>query len=96
MSAAPTQSQSEQSEDNEAATGANGSAIEVEPAVNARADLSTKRKTVLPKIAAGGYKLPPSSLLHRPDDQQAVNEQEVKTLAEVLTENALNLTCWER
>ncbi|HYV74465.1 MAG TPA: DNA translocase FtsK, partial [Candidatus Binatia bacterium] len=62
------------------------SAIEPEPAINARADLAAKRKTVLPKIAAGGYKLPPSSLLHRPDDQQAVNEEEVKALAEVLTE----------
>jgi len=69
-----------------AADGTNASAIEAEPAVNARADLAVRRKTVMPKIAAGGYKLPPSSLLHRPDDQQAVNEDEVKALAEVLTE----------
>ena len=41
---------------------------------------------MLPKIAAGGYKLPPSSLLHRGEDQQAINEAEVKALAEVLTE----------
>ncbi len=68
------------------AASTNDSASELEPAINARADQSTKRKTVLPKIAAGGYKLPPSSLLHRPDDQQAVNEEEVKALAEVLTE----------
>ncbi|HEY2361061.1 MAG TPA: DNA translocase FtsK [Candidatus Angelobacter sp.] len=69
--------------------GANGgaaSSVEREPAINAREDLSGKRKTVLPKIAAGGYKLPPSSLLHRGEDQQAINEAEVKALAEVLTE----------
>src|SRR5689334_23857358 len=59
---------------------------EIEPAINARADQTTTRKTVLPKIAAGGYKLPPSSLLHRGEDQQAINEAEVKALAEVLTE----------
>jgi S-DNA-T family DNA segregation ATPase FtsK/SpoIIIE len=57
-----------------------------EPAINAREDLSGKRKTVLPKIAAGGYKLPPSSLLHRGEDQQAINEAEVKALAEVLAD----------
>ncbi|HEX4605792.1 MAG TPA: DNA translocase FtsK 4TM domain-containing protein, partial [Candidatus Angelobacter sp.] len=59
---------------------------EIEPAINARADQTTARKTVLPKIAAGGYKLPPSSLLHRGEDQQAINEAEVKALAEVLTD----------
>jgi DNA segregation ATPase FtsK/SpoIIIE, S-DNA-T family len=65
---------------------AGAGAAESNVPINARADQSVKRKTVLPKIAAGGYKLPPSSLLQRPDDQQAVNEAEVKTLAEVLTE----------
>ncbi|MCU1256036.1 MAG: translocase FtsK, partial [Candidatus Angelobacter sp.] len=59
---------------------------EAEPAINTRADQATTRKTVLPKIAAGGYKLPPSSLLHRGEDHQAINEAEVKALAEVLTE----------
>jgi DNA segregation ATPase FtsK/SpoIIIE, S-DNA-T family len=63
-----------------------GVASDAEPAINAREDLSGKRKTVLPKIAAGGYKLPPSSLLHRGEDQQAINEAEVKALAEVLTD----------
>jgi DNA segregation ATPase FtsK/SpoIIIE, S-DNA-T family len=62
------------------------SSAEMEPAINARADQATGRKTVLPKIAAGGYKLPPSSLLHRGEDQQAINEAEVKALAEVLTD----------
>jgi S-DNA-T family DNA segregation ATPase FtsK/SpoIIIE len=69
-----------------AGTAAGASSAEVEPAIHAREDLSGKRKTVLPKIAAGGYKLPPSSLLHRGEDQQAINEAEVKALAEVLTE----------
>jgi S-DNA-T family DNA segregation ATPase FtsK/SpoIIIE len=63
-----------------------GGSDDAEPAINAREDLSGKRKTVLPKIAAGGYKLPPSSLLHRGEDHQAINEAEVKALAVVLTE----------
>jgi S-DNA-T family DNA segregation ATPase FtsK/SpoIIIE len=68
------------------ALGNDAAAAEIEPAIHARADLGEKRKTVLPKIAAGGYKLPPSSLLQRPDDQQAINEAEVKQLAVVLAE----------
>src|SRR5271154_1967957 len=56
------------------------SAIEV----TERADTEHKAKTVLPKIA-GSYKLPPSSLLHRPDEQQSVNEEELKLVAQVLT-----------
>ena len=39
----------------------------------------------MPKIA-GSYKLPPSSLLHRADEQQAVHEDELKLLAQVLTD----------
>jgi S-DNA-T family DNA segregation ATPase FtsK/SpoIIIE len=67
--------------------GASGlSAAEIEPAINTRADQASTRKTLLPKIAAGGYKLPPSSLLHRGEDHQAINEAEVKALAEVLTQ----------
>lgn len=53
--------------------------------VTGRADTQHKSKTTLPKIA-GSYKLPPSSLLHRPDEAQAVNEDELKILAQVLTE----------
>jgi S-DNA-T family DNA segregation ATPase FtsK/SpoIIIE len=52
--------------------------------VTERADTETKAKTTLPKIA-GSYKLPPSSLLHRPDEQQSVNEEELKVVAQVLT-----------
>jgi S-DNA-T family DNA segregation ATPase FtsK/SpoIIIE len=61
-----------------------GNAINGEPAIGARADIANKSKTVMPKIA-GGYKLPPSSLLHRSEGQQAVNEEELKVLATVLT-----------
>ncbi|HMD17990.1 MAG TPA: DNA translocase FtsK [Terriglobales bacterium] len=60
----------------------NGSEVEVE--VTDRADAERKPKTTLPKIA-GSYKLPPSSLLHRPDEQQSVNEEELKIVAQVLT-----------
>jgi S-DNA-T family DNA segregation ATPase FtsK/SpoIIIE len=56
------------------------SAIEV----TERADTEHKAKTTLPKIA-GSYKLPPSSLLHRPDEQQSVDEDELKLVAQVLT-----------
>ena len=59
---------------------------EPQPPIAARADLEGKARTVLPKIAAGGYKLPPSSLLQRSDDRHAINEQELKDLALVLTE----------
>src|SRR6266481_3163374 len=67
-------------------TVADGASAELQPTIQTRADQAAKGKTVLPKVAAGGYKLPPSSLLQRADDQQAINEAEVKALAEVLTE----------
>ena len=53
--------------------------------VGARADSTRKPKTVMPK-AAGGYKLPSSALLHRSEEQQAIDEDELKNLATVLTE----------
>jgi S-DNA-T family DNA segregation ATPase FtsK/SpoIIIE len=54
--------------------------------VTERADSSGKPKTTMPRLAAGGFKLPPSSLLHRADEQQAVDADELKLLAQVLTE----------
>ncbi len=57
---------------------------EVAPEVTERADSGQKPKTTLPRIA-GGFKLPPSSLLHRPDEQQAIDSDELKLLAQVLT-----------
>jgi len=62
-----------------------GAHEETNPEVTARADSSRKAKTTMPHIA-GGYKLPPSSLLQRPDEQQAVDADELKLLAQVLTE----------
>jgi DNA segregation ATPase FtsK/SpoIIIE, S-DNA-T family len=55
------------------------------PEVVERANSAQKSKTTLPRIA-GGFKLPPSSLLHRPDGQQAIDADELKILAQVLTE----------
>ena len=56
-----------------------------DPEVTQRADIDQKAKTTMPRIA-GGYKLPSSSLLQRPDEQQAVDAGELKLLAQVLTE----------
>jgi|HubBroStandDraft_6_1064221.scaffolds.fasta_scaffold05758_1 S-DNA-T family DNA segregation ATPase FtsK/SpoIIIE len=56
-----------------------------DPEVTERADSDHKAKTTMPRIA-GGYKLPSSSLLQRPDEQQAVDAEELKLLAQVLTE----------
>jgi S-DNA-T family DNA segregation ATPase FtsK/SpoIIIE len=56
-----------------------------DPEVTQRADVDHKPKTTMPKIA-GGYKLPSSSLLQRPDEQQAVDADELKLLAQVLVE----------
>ncbi|HEY7351342.1 MAG TPA: DNA translocase FtsK [Terriglobales bacterium] len=53
--------------------------------VTERADIATKAKTTMARMA-GGYKLPPSSLLHRPDEQQAIDADELKLLAQVLTD----------
>jgi DNA segregation ATPase FtsK/SpoIIIE, S-DNA-T family len=57
----------------------------IDPEVTQRADSDHKAKTTMPKIA-GGYKLPSSSLLQRPDEQQVVDADELKVLAQVLTE----------
>jgi S-DNA-T family DNA segregation ATPase FtsK/SpoIIIE len=53
------------------------------PEVGSRADIERKGKTIMPKVA-GGYKLPSTALLHRPDAQHAVDEDELKELAQVL------------
>jgi len=58
---------------------------ENDPEVTQRADSDHKAKTTMPRIA-GGYKLPSSSLLQRPDEQHAVDADELKLLAQVLTE----------
>src|SRR5579859_4317564 len=58
---------------------------DADPEVTERADRAQKAKTTMPRIA-GGYKLPSSSLLQRPDEQQAIDADELKILAQVLTE----------
>jgi S-DNA-T family DNA segregation ATPase FtsK/SpoIIIE len=81
----------EVTEDNRATTGGilaeslAGTDTALDPEVTQRADSDHKAKTTMPKIA-GGYKLPSSSLLQRPDEQQAVDADELKLLAQVLTE----------
>jgi DNA segregation ATPase FtsK/SpoIIIE, S-DNA-T family len=69
----------------QASKGARAESGVVVPEVSERADSSPKHKTTLPRIA-GGFKLPPSSLLHRPDEAQSVDAEELKILAQVLTE----------
>ncbi len=64
---------------------ANAAADAADPEVTERADSGNKAKTTMPRIA-GGYKLPSSSLLQRPDEQQQVDADELKLLAQVLTE----------
>ncbi|HEV2112587.1 MAG TPA: DNA translocase FtsK, partial [Terriglobales bacterium] len=51
--------------------------------VGKRADSTHKAKTTMPRIA-GGYKLPSTFLLHRPDEQNAIDEDELKNLAQDL------------
>ena len=58
----------------------------IAPAITQRADSDHKARTTMPRITAGGYKLPSSSLLQRPDEQQVVDAGELKILAQVLTE----------
>jgi S-DNA-T family DNA segregation ATPase FtsK/SpoIIIE len=62
-----------------------GAEAALDPEVTQRADSDHKAKTTMPRIASG-YKLPSSSLLQRPDEQQAVDADELKLLAQVLTE----------
>ena len=42
-------------------------------------------KTTMPRLA-GSFKLPSTALLHRPDEHSAINEVELKNLAQVLAE----------
>ena len=57
----------------------------LDPEVTQRADTGVKGKTTLPRIA-GGFKLPPSSLLRRADEQHAVDPEELKQTAQILVE----------
>ncbi len=54
-------------------------------ALGTRADSTPRGKTTMPRLA-GSYKLPSTALLHRPDEHSAINELELKNLAQVLAE----------
>jgi S-DNA-T family DNA segregation ATPase FtsK/SpoIIIE len=54
-------------------------------AVGERADTEHRAVTVTPK-SLSGFKLPPSTLLHRADEAQIVREDELRTEAQVLVE----------
>jgi len=54
-------------------------------AVASRADSAVHGKTTMPKLA-GGFKLPSTALLRRPDEHSAINEDELKVTAQVLQE----------
>jgi len=54
-------------------------------AVTSRADDKAQGKTTMPKLA-GSFKLPSTALLRRPDEHSAINEEELKTTAQVLQE----------
>jgi len=56
-----------------------------EIAVGTRADATPRGKTTMPRLV-GSYKLPSTTLLHRPDEHSAINEAELKILAQVLAE----------
>src|SRR4051812_44759301 len=73
-------------EEHEVTATTHSSQLEPMVEVTERADSSAKPKTTMPRLAAGGFKLPPSSLLRRADEQQAVDADELKLLAQVLTE----------
>jgi len=54
-------------------------------AVSSRADSTHHGKTTMPKLA-GGYKLPSTALLRRPDEHSVINTDELKITAQVLQE----------
>src|ERR1700683_2503107 len=60
--------------------------LSADPEVSERGDSGHKAKTTMPRIAAGGNKLPSSSVLQRPGEQELVDAAERKLLAQVLTE----------
>ena len=53
--------------------------------VKSRADAETKKVTVAPK-SVSGFRLPPSTLLHRSDESQIVREEDLRSEAKILVE----------
>jgi len=60
-----------------------GSAELAGVAITNRADDVQRPKTTMPKVA-GSFKLPSSALLARPDDHSAIDEEDLRQLADVL------------
>lgn len=62
---------------------------EIDPAediaVTSRADIERKAKVAMPRVQ-GGWKLPATALLNRPDARNEYDEEELKQLAEILTQ----------
>ncbi len=56
-----------------------------EPAIGERADTDARAVTVISKSVTG-FRLPPSTLLHRSDDPSPVKEDELRASAQVLVE----------
>jgi S-DNA-T family DNA segregation ATPase FtsK/SpoIIIE len=56
-----------------------------EIAMGTRADATPRGKTTMPRLV-GSFKLPSTTLLHRPDEHGSINEAELKSLAQVLAE----------
>jgi len=54
-------------------------------AVTSRADAEKKAKITMPRVQ-GGWKLPSTSLLHRPDERTEFDEEELKEQAKLLIE----------
>ena len=71
--------------DEEIAAAAPNKEEDLEPTVTNRADSGTKAKTTMPRLA-GSYKLPSTALLNRPDGQFAIDEEDLKNLAKIITE----------
>jgi S-DNA-T family DNA segregation ATPase FtsK/SpoIIIE len=55
------------------------------PSIGERADTELRTVTVAPKNVSG-YRLPPSTLLHRSDDPSPVKEDELRASAQILVE----------
>ena len=82
---APGRSQGGRSETEAATNHSQELAAAESIAVTSRADSTHHGKTTMPKLA-GGYKLPSTALLRRPDEHSSINEDELKITAQVLQE----------
>jgi S-DNA-T family DNA segregation ATPase FtsK/SpoIIIE len=73
------------SKPDQAANARSAAARTASPAIGERADTELRTITVAPKNVSG-FRLPPSTLLHRSDDPSPVREDELRASAQVLVE----------